>query len=67
MFGTDDKYNQTIVYKRWQYVKSCLEAECIKIVGQSTDGDKRSFKEIRIESELIYGHTTSVCGIEGYA
>ena len=63
MFGTNDAYDFQVVYKRWQYIHDYLKKEGIQVIGQSTDGDSRAFKVMRLKAGLLYGNVESKCGI----
>lgn len=59
VYGTDDRYSFDVVQKRWLYIRKALEKKGITVVGQSTDGDSRAFKKLRLKSNFIFGNDDS--------
>lgn len=52
LFGTNNKFREEHVTKRWKYITEQLEIEGVKTVGISSDGDSRLMKAMRLQSSL---------------
>lgn len=61
--GTNDDCSYEVMSKRLEFIKNELKREGIEVIGQSTNGDSRNFKEMRLESGLIFGIGNFNCSI----
>ncbi|KAJ1519807.1 hypothetical protein ONE63_005060 [Megalurothrips usitatus] len=51
-FGTDNRFSSLDVMKRMEWSKEALEADGIEVIGNSSDGDCRCLKVMRVKTLL---------------
>lgn len=65
LFGTDNKFNSKNVLNRWSFMKTQLREEGVSVYGNSSDGDTKCLKAMKIASRI--GQETDDFDCEWYS